>query len=100
MPRSTAPGTSILVELVRDDTFGQIAVEDHGIGMTDGEAAQVFEPFYRGQTVCAGGSPGLGPGLAVAVRLAQVFGGTIDVASKLGHGSRFVVRLPLIAENA
>jgi two-component system, OmpR family, sensor kinase len=91
------PGTPILVELASAGTFGRISVEDHGIGMTDEEAERAFEPFFRGQTAREAGSPGLGLGLAVAVRLAQVFGGTIEVASKRDHGSRFVVSLPLVA---
>ena len=93
------PGTPIVVELASDDTSGRITVEDHGIGMTDEEAERIFEPFYRGRTARDGGSAGLGLGLAVAVRLAQVFRGRIDVTSKLGRGSRFVVRLPLMAAN-
>jgi signal transduction histidine kinase len=92
------PGTPILVELARDGNMARITVEDHGIGMTGEEIAHVFEPFYRGKTAVDTGSSGLGLGLAVAARLARVFGGTIDVKSRVGRGSRFVVSLPLATE--
>jgi two-component system OmpR family sensor kinase len=92
------PGTPIIVDLARDGASTRILVEDHGTGMTEEEAARVFEPFYRGRTARDCGSPGLGLGLAVAARLAQVFGGKIDVESQPGRGSRFAVRLPLAAE--
>jgi two-component system, OmpR family, sensor kinase len=92
------PGTPIVVDLACDGTSTRILVEDYGAGMTAEEVARAFEPFYRGRTARDGGVSGLGLGLAVAARLAQVFGGTIDVASQPGRGSRFEVRLPLEAE--
>jgi two-component system, OmpR family, sensor kinase len=90
-------GARITVSLARDGMSARIVVEDQGIGMTEEEVERVFEPFFRGRTARAGGSTGLGLGLAVAARLAKVFGGTIDVATTLGHGSQFVVRLPIAA---
>jgi two-component system, OmpR family, sensor kinase len=93
-------GAPITVELAREGRLARIVVEDHGIGMTEEEVEHVFEPFFRGRTARDGGSSGLGLGLAVAARLAKVFDGRIDVATKLGHGSQFVVNLPIAAELA
>jgi two-component system sensor histidine kinase FlrB len=65
-----------------------IAVRDTGIGMTPETQARVFEPFFttRGQ--------GTGLGLAIALGVARAHGGSIDVSSKTGAGSEFVMTLP------
>ena len=93
-------GAPITAELARDGMFARIVVEDHGIGMNEEDVEHVFEPFFRGRTARDGGTSGLGLGLAVAARLAKVFDGRIDVRTKLGQGSQFVVRLPIAAEPA
>jgi signal transduction histidine kinase/ActR/RegA family two-component response regulator len=72
----------------------EIRVEDSGIGIPDDKLATLFKPFqqegsahYRNQ--------GSGLGLAISRNLALQMGGTIDVHSRPGEGSRFIVRLPL-----
>jgi signal transduction histidine kinase len=90
--------TPIEVSLKREGTLARIAVEDHGLGMSPDETKHVFEPFYRGATASGRISAGLGLGLAVASRVAHVFGGTIEVESALGRGSRFTVELPIATD--
>jgi two-component system sensor histidine kinase FlrB len=67
----------------------RIAVRDTGIGMAPETQARVFEPFFttRGQ--------GTGLGLAIALGVARAHGGSIDVNSKPGAGSEFVMTLPV-----
>lgn len=89
-------GMQIDLELARDEAFARIVVEDHGLGMTEDDVRHIFEPFYRGRNARDSGLSGIGLGLAVAARLASVFGGKIEVESELGRGSRFVVSLPLV----
>ena len=71
-----------------------IQVEDNGCGMTEYELKRVFEPFYT--TKQSRGGTGLG--LSITYSLAQELGGTIDVESEPGVGTRFRVTLPLAAE--
>ena len=71
-----------------------LAVEDSGIGIAEGEVTHVFEPFYRSPEARRRGSSGMGLGLSVASRLAQLFGGRLDVMSQPDHGSRFTLTLP------
>ncbi|MFT3755091.1 MAG: ATP-binding protein [Pseudoxanthomonas sp.] len=70
-----------------------IRVEDDGPGMKPEVAARIFEPFYttkpRGQ--------GTGIGLAVADRVVTEACGRIEVDSRPGAGTRFTIRLPLVA---
>jgi two-component system NtrC family sensor kinase len=71
-----------------------IQVKDNGCGMTEHELARVFEPFYTTKR----GRGGTGLGLSITFSLAQELGGSIDVESEPGKGTRFRVTLPLAAE--
>ncbi len=73
-----------------DDTV-TIQVEDNGCGMTEYELTRVFEPFYT--TRRSRGGTGLG--LSITYSLAQELGGSVDVESEPGEGTRFRVTLPL-----
>jgi heavy metal sensor kinase len=86
------PGTPITVEIGREGGYVTLSVEDQGVGLDALDLPHVFEPFYR--TRKARRRPGVGLGLAVVERIAQVFGGMMSVESTPGRGSRFVLRLP------
>lgn len=55
----------------------------------------VFEPFEREKNTTLSGIHGTGLGLTIAKKLVDMIGGTIEVSSIVGEGSRFVVTLPL-----
>ena len=88
----SAPGTPITVEVGREDGCVTLAVQDEGVGLDALDLPHVFEPFYRSSK--ARRRPGVGLGLAVVERIAQVFGGAIRAESSPGRGSRFILRLP------
>jgi len=93
--RYSAPGTPIQLTVARDQASVVVAVEDEGMGISEHDIPHVFEPFYRSADARLRGSSGSGLGLAVALRLARSFGGTIAVERRAGRGSRFTVLLPL-----
>lgn len=66
----------------------RIGVRDTGPGIAPDAQARIFEPFFttRGQ--------GTGLGLAIALGVARAHGGTIEVSSKPGEGSEFLMLLP------
>ncbi len=68
----------------------EIEVADTGVGMTPEVMARIFDPFFTTR-----GTEGTGLGLAVSWSIIQNFGGTIDVESAPGIGSRFFLRLPV-----
>jgi signal transduction histidine kinase len=71
----------------------ELYVRDNGLGMSPEEASRAFEPFYRASG--GKGPPGIGLGLSIVKRVAEVSGGTVSVSSERGRGSTFVANLPL-----
>jgi PAS domain S-box-containing protein len=68
-------------------------VSDNGIGIPPDEVCHLFGSFHRASNV--GAIQGTGLGLAIVKHAVDRHGGRIGVASELGKGSRFTVRLPL-----
>ncbi len=77
----------------------RINVRDTGLGLTDAQQAQLFQPFNRlGRE--SSKEEGTGIGLVVTKRLMELMGGTIGAESTLDAGSVFWIELPLIAAPA
>lgn len=76
--------------------YVRIVVADTGPGMTRSQLEKLFEDFASGGD--SSPSSGLGVGLAVANRFCKMMNGSIRVTSQPGHGSRFVVTLPVEVE--
>jgi len=72
----------------------EISVEDSGVGMSEADLAQLFEPFTQVDSSVTRRHDGTGLGLALVRRLAELHGGTVGVASRPGVGSVFRVWLP------
>ncbi len=68
-------------------------VHDEGVGMSEADAAMVFEPFRR-STVLRDEVPGSGLGLFIVRRLVEAHGGCITLQTAPGEGSTFQVRIP------
>jgi signal transduction histidine kinase len=75
-------------------SFVEFAVSDTGIGMTAEQQAKLFEEFSQADATTAQRFGGTGLGLAITRKLARMMGGDVTVASELGKGSVFTVRLP------
>lgn len=76
-----------------DDGRVAISVADTGVGIADAMIPRLFQPFDRlGHEGSA--TTGAGIGLTLSKRLVEAMSGTIEVASRKGVGSTFVVRLP------
>jgi two-component system OmpR family sensor kinase len=87
-------GTTVSVELAREQTRTKITVIDTGPGISDSEISRMFQPFFRGAEGQLRRSEGHGLGLAIASRAIELHGGTIG-ARNTGSGLAVAVELPL-----
>lgn len=90
------PGTTIQVSM--DEQPGgtlHIGVTDEGIGMSEESTRQVFDKFYRDETV-AKTVTGLGLGLFITRNIVEEHGGRIWVQSDVGKGSTFTFSIPIV----
>ncbi|WP_244524844.1 sensor histidine kinase [Trujillonella endophytica] len=71
-----------------------VTVADEGPGLAAGDAARVFERFYRADPSRNRAAGGTGLGLAIVASLVAAHGGTVDLTTAPGRGSVFTVRLP------
>jgi PAS domain S-box-containing protein len=96
--RYTDDGGTIVVRARREGEQAVIAVRDNGIGIAPDVMPRMFEMFSRGHRETGRHQGGLGIGLALSRRLAQMHNGSLDALSDgPGRGSEFTVRLPLAA---
>jgi two-component system, NtrC family, sensor kinase len=78
----------------RDGDYVEMAVGDTGCGIAPQNLEKIFDPFYTTKKV----GKGTGQGLAIVRRVVvERHGGSIDVQSEIGKGTRFIVRLPIKA---
>jgi signal transduction histidine kinase len=97
----TPDGGRIVVAANRSpDDHLLLTVTDTGVGISEADQQQIFEKFRQGRTVMPEGDAmtrefeGTGLGLSIVKELCKLLGGDIAVASELGKGSTFRVRLP------
>lgn len=90
----TPPTGTVTMSGHLNDKTVTISVVDTGIGIPPAELPKIFERFHRATNVRF--QPGAGLGLAIAQRIAEQHGGTIEVESEIEHGSCFRVTLPCL----
>jgi CheY-like chemotaxis protein len=91
----TAPGGEIRIVIAADAAEAVVTVSDDGEGIAPERMTQIFEPFMQTGTVSR---TGLGIGLPLARRIAELHGGSIEATSSgPGKGSAFSLRLPIVA---
>lgn len=76
----------------------RIDVVDTGRGIPEHERALVFEEFYRGGREGEDGGVGLGLGLSIVQRMAATLGHDLALQSRMGHGTRLSLTLPVAAQ--
>jgi signal transduction histidine kinase/ActR/RegA family two-component response regulator len=97
----TPAGGTITVCVKPQSEEALISVRDTGVGMPPELGDRVFDLFVQGDPALDRGQGGLGIGLTLVRRLAELHGGSVTAASEgPGRGSEFTVRLPAIAPPA
>jgi two-component system sensor histidine kinase MtrB len=88
-------GNPVSISVAANDTAVAVAVQDHGIGMTQSEAARVFDRFWRADPARARTTGGSGLGLSIAAEDTKLHNGWLQAWGKKGTGSNFRLTLPL-----
>lgn len=91
-------GGAIRLDLSVGDGQVTVRITDEGIGVNAADAARLFDKYFRASN--AAGTTGAGLGLHLARCIVDTHGGAISVASELGKGSTFTVRLPSMRATA
>ena len=92
----TDPGGEIRIGIRREDDNAVISVQDSGIGIPAEMLPRVFDLFVQSERTLDRSQGGLGIGLSVVRRLAEMHGGSVSAHSEgAGRGSTFEIRLPL-----
>jgi two-component system, OmpR family, sensor histidine kinase MtrB len=90
-------GRPVVITVGRDAHAVAITVRDHGIGMRPGEAALVFNRFWRGDPSRSRLTGGTGLGLAISLEDARLHDGWLQAWGERGRGAQFRLTLPLRA---
>lgn len=88
------PGGKVELALARDGAMARLSVSDQGIGISVEAQARIFDRFYRADDARAHAKKGTGLGLSICKWIVEAHHGRIEVQSKMGEGSRFIVILP------
>lgn len=86
----SSESVSLALQFVDDEIW--VVVEDKGRGIDPADARHIFEPLYRGQN--SESTPGFGIGLSVTQKVMELHGGSVQLNSNMGQGTRVTLRLP------
>ena len=91
------PGDKVRLRLAAVGDQAVLSVADSGVGIRAEDQPHLFTRFFRGEDASTRAIQGVGLGLPIAASIVEGHDGRIEVESKVGVGSTFVVRLPLSA---
>ena len=89
------PGGSVTVQVFGNASEANMTISDTGIGIAEEHLPRMFERFYRVDKGRSRSMGGTGLGLAIVKHIVKGLGGEIEVHSKLGEGTEFLVTLPI-----
>ncbi|MGA8291535.1 MAG: PAS domain-containing sensor histidine kinase [Rhodoplanes sp.] len=96
----TDRGGHVAVGAKRDGADVVISVEDDGIGIREADLLRVGDPFFQSADCRDRVRDGTGLGLSIVKALVGLHGGELSITSRIGAGTRVVVRIPLDYESA
>ena len=91
--RHTPPGSQVWVKVAPEDGNLLIAIEDDGPGLPEEHRESIFQPFEHGPMTSVH-NPGVGVGLSLVAKFAELHGGRVWVEEREGGGASFKVLIP------
>jgi len=85
---------NVKVQATADKSGVEFEIIDTGVGIEESKIDSIFEPFHQADTSVQRAYSGLGLGLTVARRMAELVGGKLSVSSKAGSGTRVTMTFP------
>jgi signal transduction histidine kinase len=89
----TPEGGKVRVSVKDSNGTVQVSISDTGIGIAEEDISKLGEEFFRARNAREEGIKGTGLGLSIVTQLVDHFAGTMDVSSKLGEGTTFIIKL-------
>lgn len=93
----TPPGGTVTLAAMNDDAAIRIVVSDTGAGIPAEALPKVFDRFFRVDPSRSKASGGTGLGLAIVQSILTLHGGSTEITSRLGSGTRVTLRMPALA---
>jgi signal transduction histidine kinase len=93
----TPRGGDVALSVVPSDGHVTITVADTGAGISPAQLPHIFDKFFQADNQAQAATKGTGLGLAIAKEVVEAHGGHIEVESRVGEGTTFVVTLPVEA---
>ena len=90
----TPPGGSVSLTAAGDDTATRVEVVDTGCGIPAAHLPHVFDRFYRADQTRSSKNGSVGLGLAIMRSIVELHGGTVEIASEVGRGTRVTMIFP------
>ena len=94
------PGGSVTVQVFANAEEANVTISDTGIGIAEEHLPRMFERFYRVDKGRSRQMGGTGLGLAIVKHIVRSMHGEIEVHSKLGEGTEFLITLPLAPKDS
>jgi len=92
------PNGSIILKVESDESDMVISVQDTGVGIPEDSVGHIFEKFYRVRENDSKVT-GTGLGLSICKKIVEGHGGTIEIESKLGIGTKILISLPRVSKS-
>jgi two-component system phosphate regulon sensor histidine kinase PhoR len=84
----------VCITLTQENSNSLIVIQDSGLGITASHLSRIFERFYVVDKSRSKKLGGTGLGLSIVKHIVLLHGGTIDIESSLGMGTKFTITLP------